>query len=131
MTNGYVLMVANEPTIVIFPWEQREQSSISVSTSCPRAKTVARYLSQRTLSFRRVFLGVLVGFSRKLSFAMSPGIAGAIYYNDGTIFTAACRCIAQEAPAATTALIVKSPLFACSGVRESRVCRVISGSKYS
>ncbi|KYM81833.1 hypothetical protein ALC53_07625 [Atta colombica] len=33
--------------------------------------------------------------------------------------------------AATTALIAKSPLFACSGDRESRVCRMISGSKYS
>ena len=37
-----VFKIADELTIVIFPLEQYEQSSISVSTSCPRAKTIAK-----------------------------------------------------------------------------------------
>jgi len=59
MANEYVLIIADEP--IIFSWEQ--QSSISVSTSCPHAKIVFQKI------LVQVFLGVFVGFSRKLSFA--------------------------------------------------------------
>jgi len=55
MANKYVLIIADEP--IIFSWEQ--QSSISVSTSCPQKSSSKRF------SF---FLSVFIGFSKKLSF---------------------------------------------------------------
>jgi len=106
----------------------------SASEPCPRANVEISFFSSGLLFPPAPSWSEgegIVGFSKKLSFATSPDIAKAIYLYARRIFTA-WRTASQEEAPATTALIAESPLFACGGRdRESRVCRVISGSKYS